>query len=93
MKSELIEVLPPREEFNGGWPRIYKVPGYSIYYLCIKPYSGSSTAINSSVFQMKLTGGMASENIYTCIQNIEEDVANGKLEQVPNRLRLLIEVG
>ncbi len=102
MNSRIIELLPPKRELTQGWPRIYRdvdsVPGRTLppdcqsYYLCVRPYGGDSKrGIDGCVVMFSLNGGLC-PHTYTSVANIEHDVTQGKLEQVPNGLRMMIEL-
>jgi len=103
MKTRLVELLPPKPPLlETHWPRIYRVPdpipGRTLppdcqtYYLCVKPYGGErKDGMDGGVVMFSLNGGLG-VHAHTCVENIERDVANGKLEQVPNGIRMLIEL-
>lgn len=104
IKTRLIKLLPAKVELTKDWPRIYRKPdpnarpGFNLppdcqtYYLCIKPYGGDNKiGMDGSVVMFSLNGGLTA-CIFTFVKNIERDVEEGKLEQVPNGLRMLIEL-
>lgn len=105
VQSKLLEILPPKRVLTDGWPRIYRdvdsTPGRTLppdcisYYLCLKPYATDERARfpqdGTTIVMFRLNGGF-SVCTYTCVANIDREVAEGKLEQVPNGLRMLIEL-
>lgn len=86
-KSELAEVISPTNVAVSKLP-----PCDETYYLCIKLYGGSAkSSMDGGVVMFRLNGGLTA-CVYTCVDNIEKEVADGKLEQVPNGFRMIIEL-